>query len=362
MTQELLKIILLLSFGQAVTFSLLLLFKQKGDVSANRILAVFLIVMVVPLWNEYVHTLPQSFHMLVLQPKFFYIPFLYGPLLYLYTLSLTKSRKISLLYILLLLVGPVFGSVFITVHFYFYQFSQFTWYILFMLVNVQIGLCLLASWLRLKQHNNDLKQNLSNIEKAKLDWLKSLIYSYGLLLVLGVMLSTSKLFSLASFDLLYFLVSLGDAVFIFFVGFYGLSQPEIYFEDKFIKANGKYDNSSLSKLKRVALINSLNELMHTQELYLDNEISLQSLSKKLNVTSHHLSQALNQQLNKNFYDYINTARVQKAKKMLSDSGFQKVAIIDIAYQVGFNNKTSFNNAFKKQTQLTPSQYRLKLNS
>ena len=97
--------------------------------------------------------------------------------------------------------------------------------------------------------------------------------------------------------------------------------------------------------------------MKNEELFLDNEISLLSLSKKLNVTPHHLSQALNEQLNQSFYDFINSARILRAKEMLSDPSFHKMAIIDVAYQVGFNNKTTFNNAFKKHTQLTPSKFR-----
>ena len=362
MTDELLKIVLLLSVGQGITFSLLLIFKKKGDRWANGILATFMIFTSVPLWNEYISLLPQSLNVLILHPKLFYIPMLYGPLLYLYTLRYTRAEPPSVISRLLLLAGPVYGSVFVIIHFYGSQsgLGKFTWYLFYLSIDVQIAACLFACWMRLKQHNQDIKQNLSNLEKSKLDWLKLLIYSYLGLLALYVVQTTVKLFDLPIFDLMHLSISIADAVFIFFVGLWGISKPEIHFEQVLVKANRKYDNSTLSNEKAGEIVNQLQRLMESEELYLDNEISLVSLSEQLQVSPHHLSQALNQQLEQNFYDYINSARIERAKAMLSSKGFQKVAIIDVAYQVGFNNKTSFNNAFKKYTQLTPSQFRAKI--
>ncbi len=359
MIDELLKIILLLSVGQGLTLSLLLVFKKKGDRSANVILAAFIFLVIIPLWNEYVSFLPETLHFLIFHPTMFYLQFLYGPLLYLYTVHYTKSDKLPVYTYLLLLSGPVFGSLFKASHFYFFEggLSRNTWYLFFILVNAQIGACLFASWLRLKQHNRDIKQNLSNLDKSKLDWLKILLYSYALLLVIDYMLISSKIMGLPELELVRLAVTLSECLFIFFIGFWGISKPEVHFEQVLVKANRKYDNSTLSEQNAVELISRLKGLMQSEALFLDNEISLLALAERLTVSPHHLSQALNEQLKQNFYDFINSARINKAKDMLEDPGFKKLAIIDIAYQVGFNNKTSFNNAFKKYTQNTPSQYR-----
>jgi AraC-like DNA-binding protein len=364
MIDELLKIIFLLSVVQGLTFSLLLLFKKKGDKIANRILALLILLMVIPLWNEYILTLENSFNLLIFSPKALYFQLLYGPLIYLYTVRYTKSGNLSIFTYSLLLAGPIFGSLFKSSHFYLVEggFSQFIWYLFFVSVIAHIAICLFASWLRLKQHNQDILQNLSNLEKSKLDWLKLLIYGYALLLAIDFVLISSKILGLSILDLMRLAVNVSESLFIFFIGFWGMSKQEIHFEQVLIKANRKYDNSTLSQSGAETLVIKLRELMKNEEVFLDNNISLVSLSKTLKITPHHLSQALNEQLGQNFYDFINSARIERAKDMLVSSSFQKLSIIDVAYQVGFNNKTSFNNAFKKYTQVTPTQYRSQIST
>jgi AraC-like DNA-binding protein len=361
MIDELIKIILLLSVGQGLTLSLLLLFKNKGDIIANRILSALILLMIIPLWNEYISTLSNSFSLLIFSPQVFYFQLLYGPLIYLYTMRYTKSSDLPIVTYALLLAGPIFGSLFKSSHFYLVEggFSQFIWYLFFVTVIAQIAICLFASWLRLQQHDQDIKQNLSNLEKSKLDWLKLLIYGYTLLLAIDFVLVSSKILSLPILDLMRLAVNVSESLFIFFIGFWGMSKQEIHFEQVLIKASRKYDNSTLSQSDAETLVVKLRKLMKSEEVFLDNEISLVSLSKILKITPHHLSQVLNEQLGQNFYDFINSARIERAKEMLLNAGFQKLPIIDIAYQVGFNNKTSFNNAFKKYTQVTPTQYKAK---
>lgn len=59
----------------------------------------------------------------------------------------------------------------------------------------------------------------------------------------------------------------------------------------------------------------------------------------------------------NFFEYINSLRITEAMELLKDKGKSRLTIIEVAYQVGFNNKVSFNAAFKKQTGVTPTEYR-----
>ena len=70
-----------------------------------------------------------------------------------------------------------------------------------------------------------------------------------------------------------------------------------------------------------------------------------------------MSQLLNEKIQQSFYEYINEARAVEAAKMLECKEFSHLAVIDVAYQCGFNNKSSFNNAFKKHFKLPPGQYR-----
>lgn len=96
--------------------------------------------------------------------------------------------------------------------------------------------------------------------------------------------------------------------------------------------------------------------MRSEKPYLDPELKLVGLSDRLNIPSNHLSQVINEQLNLSFFDFINKYRVDEAKDILKDRSSNDT-LLKIAFDVGFNNKVSFNNYFKKLTGITPSQFR-----
>lgn len=97
--------------------------------------------------------------------------------------------------------------------------------------------------------------------------------------------------------------------------------------------------------------------MATQKPYLKSNLSLTDLSDLLDVSTHNLSEIINTRLNKSFYDYVNECRVEEVKKMLLDDKYKSYSILAIAYEAGFNSKSSFNTIFKKITGTTPSGYR-----
>jgi AraC-like DNA-binding protein len=90
-------------------------------------------------------------------------------------------------------------------------------------------------------------------------------------------------------------------------------------------------------------------------IHRDPDLNLKQLSERLNESSHHISQVLNQELGSSFYTWLNTQRVQDAQIRLQQEPQSRV--LDIAELVGFNAKSTFNTAFRQQTGLTPSQYR-----
>jgi ligand-binding sensor domain-containing protein/AraC-like DNA-binding protein len=106
-------------------------------------------------------------------------------------------------------------------------------------------------------------------------------------------------------------------------------------------------------------ITKLKYLMEIEKGYHDEKISLRSLAKKLSIPYYQLSQILNEKLGSNFSDYINYYRVEEAKKLLVDAKKKNRKIDDVANQVGYNTRPAFNRAFKKYTDMTPSQYRKK---
>jgi AraC-like DNA-binding protein len=76
----------------------------------------------------------------------------------------------------------------------------------------------------------------------------------------------------------------------------------------------------------------------------------------LQVPKHHLTQAMNIELGKNFYAYINELRVKKFMEMVVDSRYKDYTFLAIAFECGFNSKSTFNSVFKRITNFTPSEY------
>jgi len=87
-----------------------------------------------------------------------------------------------------------------------------------------------------------------------------------------------------------------------------------------------------------------------------NDIILRSTSFAP-ISKHQLSQVINEQTGMNFFEYVNQHRIGEARQLLSATSKKELNIIDIAYEVGFNNKVSFNTAFKKITGKTPTSFR-----
>lgn len=98
-------------------------------------------------------------------------------------------------------------------------------------------------------------------------------------------------------------------------------------------------------------------LMREAKIYQDPHLGLDSVAKKLKISSNYLSQLVNKLTEKNFADYINTFRVEDAKAKLRNHNFINYTIIGIALESGFNSKSTFYSAFKKLTGISPSDYR-----
>ena len=152
-----------------------------------------------------------------------------------------------------------------------------------------------------------------------------------------------------------YMISMAMTLSIYTIGYLGYRHPEII--HGFEKLRGKYENSSLSGNDAEALINQLNNLLGKDEIYKSSALKLPDVAHALNTSPHHLSQLVNEHLHQSFPDLINSYRVEEAKKMLISPDFTDSKIIAIAFDVGFNNKANFNNAFKKFAGMSPSDYR-----
>lgn len=126
-------------------------------------------------------------------------------------------------------------------------------------------------------------------------------------------------------------------------------------EWKPVENGAKYAGSSLDTSEIPTLRGKLDNLMHEDKVYLNNAIRLKDLAEMMEIKTHHLSQIINQEYKLSFYDFINLHRISEAKKIIRDH--PNYTFIEVAFEAGFNNKTSFVNAFKKFEKTTPSKFR-----
>lgn len=95
--------------------------------------------------------------------------------------------------------------------------------------------------------------------------------------------------------------------------------------------------------------------------YLNTDLNLEEVSIQTKIPKHHITQVLNDNLRKNFYEFINEYRIKEAVRILRDDS-KKVNLLSLAFDCGFNSKSSFNNYFKKFMRETPSSFRKKMTS
>ncbi len=104
-------------------------------------------------------------------------------------------------------------------------------------------------------------------------------------------------------------------------------------------------------------VDKIHQIMLEQKYYLDSNITLEGLAKKLKLPEYQLSILLNKNFQKNFFDFINHYRMEHAKELMVSELGKGHSILKILYDSGFNSKSAFNRCFKKYTGITPSEYR-----
>ena len=154
------------------------------------------------------------------------------------------------------------------------------------------------------------------------------------------------------------------SVMVLYVACMAYIQPKVFslaVYDEASKLHPKYINSGLTDSLSHDLKQLLIDLLIEEKVYMDNTLNLDKLSNKLATTRHNTSQIINEQFNMNYFELINKFRIDEAILLFKQHKERRLNIIDIAYEVGFNNKVTFNKAFKKETTQTPTEFIESLN-
>ena len=121
----------------------------------------------------------------------------------------------------------------------------------------------------------------------------------------------------------------------------------------------RYVSSTLTDPQKLRIQTQLLAYMEQETPFLTQELTLHELATQLDLNAKYLSQVINEVQGQNFMDFINGYRIRRAQEMLLNPAYQHITILAVAQDAGFKSKSSFYNAFKKVTGMTPSAFKNK---
>lgn len=221
---------------------------------------------------------------------------------------------------------------------------------------------LVAAFRRLTHHIAHVRDYFSNIEDKTLNWLRWMMLALVAALAWGLFKSVWITVYPSQEMLSNAIASLIEYAWVVGFGFFGLRQSEIFevaaegpaIEVPTRAAERKYLKSTLPPELEERIAERLERVMTEQKLYRDPNLSLSRLSREIGASPNHLSQTLNNSIGRNFFDYVNAYRIEEAAELLLSTD---LTILAIAYEVGFNSRSTFNVAFKKHKGSPPSEWR-----
>lgn len=351
-------------------FSSVLLLRRSPVKKANRVLGfLFAMLAVYSIMLSFYYTalLNKNYsHLIYYAPFDLIILFSLGPCLFLYVKVLLGQKVRLNPFNIIIQVLPFIPAVTFIIYFLLQDtqtrlnllienFENGIWHtnLLNLLVYFQMIIYLFLSYKTIQKQFKKSSRIL--VQKIQIDvsWLR--IY---VLLNLGFMILSAPLsFYLANEKVNLIIAQLAMVVQFVYLFVKSTWQTEFFpdasiYELKYKEGILKISDQAVNDYFKVLML-----FMENQKPYLNEDCSLQSISAQTGIPVHHLSNILNQHFEKNFPDFINEFRIAEAKMLLSNNQNNRITLEAIGYDCGFGSKSSFNKAFKKHTNLTPSEYR-----
>jgi len=354
---------------QGFFFSLIIFRNKRWEKRSNKILALLLITLSISIAHSILIEVDLGGPFKIKEP----FVLLIGPLLYFYTRELISSRPFSasdvihlvpfLVFALLILpltITDVFknncvindtdtlsvGLWVITI----FQYAFYWWKIV-----AQINVI-----------KTSLQTEFSNLEGKTLLWMKNFLHIFGIcLLILTITIPVA--IHTNNYRIVDLIVCISLVATVFVLSYEGLFQEEVFSNITSVEtieevqvATSEEGKPDRSEYVNNELWQKLQSYMTVNKPYLEEGLTLTGLAQNLSMTRNQLSAMINNKTGENFYQFINTYRVEEVKRNLSDPAKKNYTILAMAYDAGFPSKSSFHSIFKKYTGLTPSEYIKKL--
>jgi putative ABC transport system permease protein len=321
-----------------LTFALQLWFVKSIHRAANRFFALALGVMILWIVGILGADIRLSTWPLPLS-------FAFGPLIYFYVrkavLPVTRFRWKDLLHFCPVLLGQMVWLPQITI-----PFKQLIW--------ISVVTYLYLSHQFIRRFYKDLKFTDGDRYRYEWRWLDRLLGSLGLVLSLWI--------TLAAIDYFGFRFALGRHVYdplAILMAAAIIRMAVVVFlrsaTSTFAETPPIAKSSPSAALKQKA--NWLKKKIEAGLLYQDAELSVSSLAEQLDMPAHELSRIINIGLKKSFSDFINEYRIRDVVIKMQDSAYDHITLLGIAFESGFNSKTTFHRAFRQMTGKSPAEYK-----
>jgi len=364
------------------------LFFSRANRKANRILALFVLLLGFSCLFEAIES--ASFY------KCFPIlirirwgnTLLFGPLIFLYVRALINHRFPIVLHFI-----PFFTAKLALIPFYMLSaeekvlslnsgntsstvsddwYSTYFFPVISLFSFLQILFYLWQISKDLKKYDEQLFRWFSNVENIHLNWLKHSVWALFVVTIvsffyfLGELLLSSSIRHMGAYG------GFTLVLLIYAISYKAISQPDIlslfqnekktsdtpkHINDQVTDSLGKAEETEASTKTESLLSRNLKNLMEREKLYLNEKLSGNEMAETLGISRHQLSEVLNNELETNFYNFINHYRVEACKQKMANPKFAHYTLLALALECGFNSKTTFNTVFKKETGMTPRQFK-----
>lgn len=334
---------------------------------SNIILATFFLVQFLVILNYLMSSIFKNNTSFYIQIAYLYYPFifLWGPLIYIYVKVLIKPdyrfKTIDFLH----LIPFVLATIFIISYYYtaddglkfaivtnnlifkYLFYFNFIYYALLFAYNFS-ALALLF------KYQQSLKEYYSFQIKQNLVWLKFVLYGYIIACIVSAVASVPDTYISIPYDIKINILFATFLVFFNILFYRTMIQPHVLIQPE---EKPKYVSSNIDISDIGLYSQKISSVLSTDKLYLNASLTLQELSKSIAIPERVISQVINQHWKQNFFSFINGYRVDEAKNLLNNFDQNRLTMLGIAYDSGFNSKSAFYDAFKKHTGMTPTEYR-----
>lgn len=369
-----------IGIGLALFLSILLVLKRSKG-TFDYILLAWLLLNAAMLYFYYLNFIGQTDEFVPLLIAMGLIPYLISPLLYIYVSSLVQGPRFSW-WVQSLHFIP-YLIMLVSILYYYWNPGEYhivkvsrgfiniggrlPFHVKYWSLIMAFSACVypMLCLYKIIRHRAVIENEFSNIQEKTLDWMKYWIIIEFVFFWISFIIIIAGDNDLMEIIISFKVIAAMIIFNVFVVGFFGIRQSNI-----FVGSNGaevhksankeKYRYSNLNTLEAGELLNRLKSRMESEAWYKDPALNAGEVADRMGISKHQLSQLINQETNGNFYEFVNHFRVEAFKHKIKEGAADTLSILGVAYDCGFNSKSTFNQFFKKEVGITPSEFRKNL--